>query len=123
MKITEMNVGTKIDYELKKYKLTFADELTVSLDKYQRDYEVIKDVMADSEGALVIGKGRFYVAQIVIPETEYDEETTIEEKTVIDPETGEEKTEEVEVVTRTKKPLNTDNVELRLFSIDGIIIE
>jgi hypothetical protein len=123
MKITEMNEGEKIGYELKKYKLTFNDELTVNLDKYQRDYDVTKDIMADSEGSLVIGNGRFYVAQIVIPAAEYEENVETEEKTVTDTESGEKKTENVETVTRTKKPLDTNDVELKLFSIEGIIIE
>ena len=122
MKIVEMNAGTKVDYELNGYKLTFNDELTIRLDKYQRDYEVVKDIMADNEGFLVIGEGRFYVAQVVIPETQYDETVEMVEKTEIDPETGEEVTKEVEEITRTKIALNTDDVELRLFSIDGMNI-
>lgn len=122
MKIVEMNAGTKVDYELNGYKLTFNDELTIRLDKYQRDYEVVKDIMADNEGFLVIGDGRFYVAQVVIPETQYDETVEMVEKTEIDPESGEEVTKEVEEVTRTKIALNTDDVELRLFSIDGMNI-
>lgn len=122
MKIVEMNAGTKVDYELNGYKLTFNDELTIRLDKYQRDYEVVKDIMADNEGFLVIGDGRFYVAQVVIPETQYDETVEMVEKTEIDPESGEEVTKEVEEITRTKIALNTDNVELRLFSIDGMNI-
>ena len=96
--------------------------LTIRLDKYQRDYEVVKDIMADNEGFLVIGEGRFYVAQVVIPETQYDETVEMVEKTEIDPETGEEVTKEVEEITRTKIALNTDDVELRLFSIDGMNI-
>jgi len=122
MKIVEMNAGTKVDYELNGYKLTFNDELTIRLDKYQRDYEVVKDIMADNEGFLVIGDGRFYVAQVVIPETQYDETVEMVEKTEIDPESGEEVTKEVEEITRTKIALNTDDVELRLFSIDGMNI-
>lgn len=122
MKIVEMNAGTKVDYELNGYKLTFNDELTIRLDKYQRDYEVVKDIMADNEGFLVIGDGRFYVAQVVIPETQYDETVEMVEKTEIDPESGEEVTKEVEEITRTKIALNTDNVELRLFNIDGMNI-
>jgi hypothetical protein len=113
MKITEMNTGKKIGCELKNYKLTFNDELTINLDRYQRDYEVTKDIMADSEGNLVIGNGRFYVAQIVIPPAEYEEAAYEDES---------EKAEDSENVTRTKKPLDTDDVELKLFSIEGIII-
>jgi hypothetical protein len=95
----------------------------VNLEKYQKDYEVTKDIMADSEGNLTTGGGRFYVAQIVIPEAEYEDVVTEEEKTEVDPETGEEKTETVEVTTRVKKALDTDKVELRLFSIEGMMID
>jgi hypothetical protein len=123
MKIKEMNAGRKIGYVLEKYKLTFDDELTVNLDKYQRDYEVTKDIMTDREGSLAIGKGKFYVAQIVIPAAEYEETVGTEEKNAIDSETGEEKTETAETVTKSKKPLNTDDVELRLFGIEGITNE
>jgi hypothetical protein len=139
MKIVEMNSGEKVDYSLKKNKLTLNDELTLSLDKYQRDYEVTKDVMADGDGSLAIGSGRYYVAQVVIPAAEYEE--TVEEAaegesagTDSDGAVASESADSPEpgtdngtiegsgnIITRTKKPLNTDDVELRLFSIEGIL--
>jgi hypothetical protein len=139
MRIVEMNSGEKAGYSLKKDRLTLNDELTLSLDRYQRDYEVTKDIMADGDGSLAIGSGRYYVAQVVIPAAEYEE--TVEE-------TAEEAAEGASVgtgsdeavagdstesgaytgamggagnITRTRKPLNTDDVELRLFSIEGIL--
>ncbi len=117
MQIVEKNEGTKIDYNLRGTKLSFADgEITLNLARYQRDDEVIKDIMVDSDGYLTTGRGRYYVAQVEIPAREYDEEVTTE--------TVEENGEEVEreVVNRTPKPLNTDDVVLYLFSIDGITI-
>ena len=117
MQIVEKNEGTKIDYNLRGTKLSFADgEITLNLARYQRDDEVIKDIMVDSDGYLTTGRGRYYVAQVEIPAREYDEEVTTE--------TVEENGEEVEceVVNRTPKPRNTDDVVLYLFSIDGITI-
>jgi ATP-dependent protease HslVU (ClpYQ) peptidase subunit len=123
MKIVEMNSGEKVDYSLKKDKLTLNDELTLSLDKYQRDYEVTKDVMADGDGSLAIGSGRYYVAQVVIPAAEYEE--TVEEAVAGDSTESGSDNGTIEgsgnITTRTKKPLNTDDVELRLFSIEGIL--
>jgi hypothetical protein len=115
MKIVEMNTGEKVSYSLKKNMLTLNDEITISLDKYQRDYEVVKDVMADGDGALVIGTGRYYVAQIVIPASEYDEEVVEASEATSD------NGQASESISRTKKPLNTDDVELRLFTIEGVL--
>lgn len=117
MKVVEKNEGTKIDYSLRGTKLNFADgELTLDLARYQRDDEVTKDIMVDSEGYLTTGRGRYYIAQIEIPAREYDEEV----ETVTEEVDGE--TVERETVTRTPKPLDTDKVTLYLFSIDGIVI-
>lgn len=109
MKIVEKNVGTKIDYELKGYKLSFADdEITLRLDRYQRDEDIVIDIMADNQGFLVMNNGRFYVAQVEIPARQYEE--------IIEGE-GDEQTTHYEPI-----PLNTDDVTLYLFSIDGILI-
>ena len=79
MNIIEMNDGRKVDYALRKTKLTFADgALTIDLARYQRDYTVTKDIMADGDGNLLVGaNGRYYVAQVEIPPIEY-EETVVE---------------------------------------------
>ncbi|MCR5337622.1 MAG: hypothetical protein K6E75_03600 [Lachnospiraceae bacterium] len=117
MQIVEKNEGTKIGYNLRGTKLSFADgEITLDLARYQRDDEVTKDIMVDPDGYLTMGKGRYYVAQVEIPAREYDEDTTTE--------TVEENGEEVtrEVVNRTPKPIDMNKVVLYLFSIDGIII-
>lgn len=118
MKIIEMNEGTKIDYQLTKTKLDFADgALRIDLARYQRDEVVVKDIMVDNEGCLTTGNGRYYAAQVEIPAIEYNETATME--TVTD-ENGEET--EREVINKERLPLDTDKVTLRLFSIDGIII-
>ncbi len=117
MIIVEKNEGRKIDYAVRGTKLNFADgEITLDIARYQKDDEVTKDIMVDSEGYLATGKGRYYVAQVIIPAREYDEETT----TVTEEVDGEEV--EREVVTRIAKPLDMDKVTLCLFSIEGIVI-
>lgn len=109
MKVVEKNTGRKIDYELRGYKLSFADdELVIRLDRYQRDEDVTLDIMADNQGFLVMSKGRFYVAQVEIPKREYEE--------IIE---GEGEEQEIHYVPI---PLNTDDVTLYLFSIEGILI-
>ena len=58
MQIVEKNEGTKIDYNLRGTKLSFADgEITLNLARYQRDDEVTKDIMVDADGYLTTGKG------------------------------------------------------------------
>lgn len=96
MIITEMNRGKKIDFRLEGYKLILGGEIIIRLDKYQKDHVIEKDIMSNGDGQLVIGAGDYYVAQVVIPATEYTDD-------------------------KTKKPLDTDNVELKLFSVEGIM--
>ena len=109
MKVVEKNTGRKIDYELRGYKLSFADdEIVLRLDRYQRDETITLDIMADNQGFLVMSKGRFYVAQVEIPARQYKEITEGE---------GEEQETRFEPI-----PLNTDDVTLYLFSIEGILI-
>lgn len=124
MNIIEMNEGSKIDYTLKGTKLTLGDAIMLALHKYQRDWPVTVDVMADADGNLVIGpNGRFYVAQVEIPATAYTEtEVEPEAPAEGDENTGTPGTENRPTITRTPNPLNTADVVLRLFSIDGINI-
>ncbi len=126
MNVVEKNIGTKIDYNLRQKKLSFADgELTINLERYQSDDVVTRDIMVDSEGYLIMGKGRFYVAQVEIPAKEYEETTETVTEEVTEEVDGEMVTHEVtkEVTNRTPLPLDTDKVTLYLFSIDGINIQ
>lgn len=105
MIIIEKNEGTKIDYEVNGTKITFDDELTLKLSKLQKDDLVHKDICYDAEGDLCIGlkEGKYYVAEIDIPPTEYEE---------IEPE-GEDDSPSLEPL-----PLDMDKVTLTLWSID-----
>lgn len=109
MKVVEKNTGRKIDYELRGYKLSFYDdEIVIRLDRYQRDEIITLDIMADNQGYLVMAKGRYYVAQVEIPARKYEE--------IIEGE-GEDQQIRYEPI-----PLDTDDVTLYLFSIEGILI-
>ena len=127
MNVIEMNDGRKVDYALRKTKLTFADgALTIDLARYQRDYTVTKDIMADGDGNLLVGaNGRYYVAQVEIPPIEY-EETVVEAEPMPAAESlflnDTATTETRTTVERTAKPLNTDEVTLRLWSVAGFDI-
>ena len=117
MKIVERNAGQKIGYELRGTRLSFADgELTIDIARYQQDDPVTRDIMVDSEGYLTNGRGRYYVAQVEIPAKEY------EEIHVEGSESGESGDEMDGGTERRALPLNTDDVTLYLFSIEGILI-
>lgn len=112
MKIIHMNEGEKIKFQLKGTKLDLADgALSIDLARYQREEMVTRDIMIDQEGYLTTGRGIYYAAQIEIPGIEYKETEKAE---------GEPYGEELE--TKERLPLDTDDVTLKLFSIDGIVI-
>lgn len=128
MQIIEKNAGKKIDYELNGSKLSFADgALTLDLARRQRDSTVTLDIMVDSEGSLTTGRGLYYAAQVEIPPTEYDEKI-IPAPEPVEQEGGEDENAtggmggNRETVERTPRPLNTDDVTLYLFAVDGIVI-
>lgn len=121
MKIVEMNQGKKIDYSLAGTTLDFADgALALNLARYQQDEPVVRDIMVDADGYLTTGRGRYYAAQVEIPAREYEESTFPAGEAEPMAEGGEGTT--TESVTRTPLPLNTDEVTLRLFAVDGITI-
>ena len=135
MKVIELNEGRKIEYELRGTKLDFADgTLTMNLAKYQRDYPVTKTITGDAEGNLLIdgSESRFYVAEVEIPAIEYED---VEVEGEAENATATEAVDDVAEETapaedaapkthteRKAKPLNTDNVTLRLWSIEDFDI-
>lgn len=140
MNVIELNEGRKIEYELCGTKLDFADgTLTMNLAKYQRDYPVTKTITGDAEGNLLIdgSDSRFYVAEMEIPAIEYEDvEVEGEAENATSTEAVEDETETVEApeetpaedttpkthIERKAKPLNTDDVTLRLWSIEDFDI-
>lgn len=72
MIIEEKNVGPKIDYTVTGTKITFRDDLTLDLAKYERDFPVKLDICENRDGILYMGLSDYYVAQLAIPGRGYD---------------------------------------------------
>lgn len=123
MVVIEKNDGKKIGYELTGTKLEFAGgALTIDLARYQRDEQVTLDIMANGEGYLTMGQGRYYVAQVAIPARGYDE-VEIQQADALRAQAEDGAPQgDMPLVERTPLPLDTDTVTLYLFGIDGIII-
>ena len=123
MVVIEKNEGKKIAYELTGTKLEFAGgALTIDLARYQQDEPVMRDIMVDSEGYLIMGQGRYYVAQVAIPARGYDEVEIQQVDTLAAQAEGDTPQGDMPMLARTPLPLSTDDVTLYLFGIDGIII-
>lgn len=142
MKVVELNEGRKIEYELNGTKLDFADgTLTVNLAKYQRDSDITKTVIGDKDGNLLLidkpdtlpkksADGRFYVAIVEIPATEYEEvevEGEAENEVMAAAEVADENDSAEDTAPKTHierkaKPLDTDKVTLSLWSVEDFNI-
>lgn len=104
MKVIDINEGEKIAYEVSGTKITFGDdELMVNLKKQQKSCPVHIDISADVYGALSMGVGDYYVAQIDIPAFTYPE--------------PEEPVEGVDPAPLEPLPLDMDEVTLTLWAI------
>jgi hypothetical protein len=105
----DINEGEKISLEQNGYKLIFGDdELAVRVDKYQKDEPVHLDICVDKNQNLVIGVGvgRYYVAQVDIPEIQYQDIETVQ---------GEETITSHEAI-----PLDMGEVTVTLWSMDDL---
>lgn len=73
MNIVEINEGPKVDYVVDDKTITFANSLSVNLEEKEMDWPVHIDICSDASGTLVIGTatGKRYVAEIDIPERQY----------------------------------------------------
>ena len=75
--VVEKNEGAKIPYEISDNRITFGDdELTINIERYERDDANHIDICRDSFGNLITGVipglADNYAAQIDIPPREYD---------------------------------------------------
>lgn len=105
IQVKDKNTGTKIAYEQQGTRIFFGDDdLMINVSKYQRDWPVEVDIMADTNHNLVIGDGIYYVAQVSIPAIKY---RTLDP----DPETP-------DAPTREAIPLDMADVVLTLWAID-----
>ena len=121
MNVIELNEGRKVEYELRGTKLDFADGTLTT---------------GDAEGNLLIdgSDSRFYVAEVEIPAIEYEdvevegeaENATMTEAVEGETEAAEDTTAEDTThkthIERKAKQLNTDDVTLRLWSIEDFDI-
>lgn len=108
MIVIEKNVGPKVDYSVTDTKINFAGEITLDLSKYERDFEVHLDICQDKFGFLTMGLSDRYVAQIDIPERQYNmEENGTDE-------------EGNPVMQPVPVPFSMDNVTLTLWKLEGL---
>ena len=116
VQVIEKNEGTKIAWRQSGTKLIFGDDdLTINCATRERDWAVHADVCFDEDGNLVIGvgTGRYYVAQIDIPERQYVE---VEDDAVAESDNDE--TEREKHTHLEPVPLDMSTVVLALWSID-----
>lgn len=110
IQVKDKNEGTKIAYEQQGTKIFFGDdEIMLNVPKYQRDWPVEVDIMADTNHNLTIGDGIYYVAQISIPAIQY-------RMLEVDPEAPE-GTPTMEAI-----PLDMADVVLTLWAIDDLAL-
>lgn len=107
MKVVEMNVGKKIEYEVTGTKLMFKDELMLNLERMERDFDVHIDVCKDKFGMLTMGLSENYVAQIDIPARRYDSQSNGYDA------------ESNEIIVQVPVAFNMDNVTLTLWNMEG----
>lgn len=113
MKVVKVTEGEYIDYSVSKSKITFADELTLNLEKRERDFDVSIDVCIDGDGAVTAGQlGLKYAAQIEIPARQYTEEEA--DNPEYDPEDS---TSRKTIINKVPVPFSMNNVTLKLYAI------
>jgi hypothetical protein len=105
--IVEKNEGEKINIEVVDTKITLAGEMTLDLEKYERDFDVHIDICTNEFGFMMFGINERYVAQIDIPARAYD--------TIIDGEDEDGNPMEKQVPI----PFNMDNVTVTLWAKGG----
>ncbi len=104
MKVVNKNEGEKIKYSVRGNKLTLREEITIDLEKYERDFDLHVDISEDWMGLLTMGIGRKYIAEIDIPARKYAE---VEKN---------EGTDENETIPEAV-PFSMENVTLTLWAI------
>ena len=123
VQVFEKNEGTKIAFSQKDIKLIFGDDdLAIRCDTRQRDYPVHVDVCADDDGNLILGAGRYYVAQVDIPpavyvETEIEASAVAEQAEADGPE-SEGGANGMQSVQRERQPIDMSAVVVTLWSVD-----
>lgn len=107
-----------VEYEVDGKSIDFGDgELSIRVDKKERDYEVPIDICQDYTGGLIMGAsaGDKYVAQLIIPAREYTE--TEKENPAYNPE-DENGTEQQTIMERNPVPFSMDKCTLILWEME-----
>lgn len=127
MNVIEVNTGKRIAYVVEANKVTFNDELTLNLEKMERDFPMSIDICIDSYGMVRTGLASKYAAQIEIPERQYTETEVpnpdYREVEGISEDSGEDspqdgmRSENPTIINREPVPFSMDRVTLRLYAI------
>lgn len=111
MNIISKNDGAKVAYTVRDNRITFDDQLTINLERYERDDAVHIDICQDKYGGLVAGMipgvAERYVAQLDIPARSYHFEP--------DGEDAEGRPKQKKVA----QPLDMERVTLTLWGMEG----
>lgn len=100
-----------LEYELEGTRLTINDELSIKLDKYERNEDAHLDVCIDCYGNLVLGVipglAQRYAAQIDIPARTYHDEDS-----------GKTNEDGESIILPVADPYNPDNTTLTLWEME-----
>lgn len=127
MNVSEVNVGKKVVYAVEGNKITFNDELTLNLEKMERDFPMCIDICIDSYGMVRTGLASKYAAQIEIPERQYTETEVpnpdYREAEGISEDSGEDnpqdgmRNDSPTIIDREPVPFSMERVNLKLYAI------
>ncbi len=125
MNIIHKNEGPKIPYSARGSKITFDDEVTYNLTKYERDEPCHIDLCRDKHGNLVSGvipgTAERYVAQIDIPARGFTEKEVENPDYDAENEDGGEESgmsgKSPTIIQKDPIPFSMDNVTLTLYAL------
>lgn len=116
------NAENVIDYSVRKNVLSLNDsEISVNLEKKERDDAVHLDFCFDYSGGLVSGVGadtERYVAQVDIPARQYTD--TVEDNPDYDPDKEEGVDNRPTITKHEAVPFSMDNVVLTLWAVEEV---
>lgn len=107
MIITEINEGKKASYKLEGKVLTVGDQVSIDLQDRQSDTQKVIDICLDNQlQTMREGIGAWYVATIIIPPKQRELVPS-----------GEKDEEGNDILIERERELDTNLVELRLWSL------
>ena len=115
------NAENVLDYSVRNNTITLNDEISLNLQKKERDDDVHIDVCFDYLGGLVCTVGadtNTYAAQIDIPARKYEE--VEEENPNYDPNQDEGGMNQKTITKKVAVPFSMDNVTLTLWEVEEV---